>query len=116
LAAGVAAALVKSDLVKKVSSILECGRRSFPNAIAFDMWCRFMCRLLDGNLTTLHQLHIRRDFNSKNETIEAFEKLMVEVGSRCRGLKLFETSILFHNEEFHHEDHINYTWLEPIFF
>jgi hypothetical protein len=41
-----------------------------------------MCKLLDDNLATLHQLHITSVFNSKSETIEAYEKLMVEVGSR----------------------------------
>jgi hypothetical protein len=111
------AAPVKSDLVIKALSCLNAGkhRSSSLSEIAFEMWCRFICRLLDDNLTTLQQLHIRRFFTSKNETIEAMEKLMVEVGSKCRGLKLIDMHILFHDAEFRIKDDGNYMWFEPIF-
>jgi hypothetical protein len=117
-----AAALVKSDLVKNVLSsscyylddgwsggiMSDCFSRG---AIEFDKWSRFLCRLLDGNLATLH---MPRKCTSK----ESIEKLMVEVGKRCRGLKLFEASIYFDNERFqpfYREDDRIYTWFEPIF-
>jgi hypothetical protein len=112
------AALVKSDLVKKALSCSGKGGvhgSSSLSVSALNMWFRFLCRLLDDNLATLQQLHIRRFFTSNKETIEAMGKLMLEVGSRCRGLKLIEMFILFHDENFSCKDDGNYTWFGCIF-
>jgi hypothetical protein len=108
---------VKSDLVMKALSCLNAGKHgsSSLSTIAFELLCRFLCRLLDDNLATLQQLHINRFFTSNNETIEAMEKLMVEVGRKCRGLKLVDMHILFHDAEFCIKDDGNYTWFESIF-
>jgi hypothetical protein len=69
------AALVKSDLVRKVHTM-------------DDRRCRLLCKLLDGNLASLH---MPESYASK----KSVKNLMTNIGKRCRGLKLFEASICY---------------------
>jgi hypothetical protein len=101
---------VKSDLVNLLSNFIyrdyNIGVASiYRRAKILDTWCHSLYRLLDHNLANLH---MPKEFIPNKES---FEKLMVDVGIRCSGLKLFEASI-----NAHYVDEENYTWFEPIFF